>query len=201
MIDQFLKDECNQRTDGYGGPIENRVKFALEVVDACCDQIGSKRVGLRLGPFGGFLNATDTHAYALNTYLMEELNKRDLAYVHMIEPTLGQIADVATGKKTLAPFRHIYKGTFIAAGGYNKDRAEQALATDHADLIGFGNRQVHLTLYTSSRTLGPPKPAPYCARRCWLHRLPHHGGGEGTGEGVSPGTEMHRLGSRSQQAA
>ena len=71
---QFLKDKINQRTDAYGGPIENRCRFAIEVVKAVCEAVGADKVGLRLSPFGGFLDAKDSHPYALTTYLLEELN-------------------------------------------------------------------------------------------------------------------------------
>lgn len=138
LIDQFLKDEINDRTDAYGGAIENRVRFCLEVVDACCAQIGSQRVGLRLSPFGGFLNAKDSHPYALMAYLLEELNSRNLAYVHMVEPSIGGNADIVVEGDSLAPFRALYKNTFIAAGGYQRASAVQAVQSGHADLIAFG---------------------------------------------------------------
>jgi 12-oxophytodienoic acid reductase len=75
IIDAFLKSECNERTDRYGGSIENRCRFALEVVAAVVEEVGKDKVGIRLSPFGGFLSATDAHPYALVSYLLEELNK------------------------------------------------------------------------------------------------------------------------------
>ena len=75
IIDEFLKSECNVRTDKYGGSIENRCRFALEVVAAVAAEVGPARVGIRLSPFGGFLSATDDHPYGLYAYLLEELNK------------------------------------------------------------------------------------------------------------------------------
>lgn len=75
LLDQFVKDGMNKRTDEYGGCIENRCRFPLEVVKAVVDEIGADRVGYRISPFGGFLDASDSHPYATHIYLVEELNK------------------------------------------------------------------------------------------------------------------------------
>lgn len=139
LIDQFLKDEINHRSDEYGGSIENRCRFALEVVRAVVDEIGADRVGIRLSPFGGFLNATDSHPYALITYLLEELNKIGIAYVHFVSPRVGGNDDVPEDPhKSLEPFRRVWRGTFIAAGGYTRDSGMKAIENGDADLIAFG---------------------------------------------------------------
>ncbi|GAB4814383.1 hypothetical protein N2152v2_001429 [Parachlorella kessleri] len=138
LIDQFLKDEANHRTDEYGGSIENRCRFALEVVKAVADEVGSDKVGIRLSPFGGFQNATDSHPYGLVSYLLEELNKLDLAYVHFVEPRAGGNADIPETPHTLEPFRKVYKGTAIAAGGYKRESGMEAIASGHSDLVAYG---------------------------------------------------------------
>eukprot|EP00887_Chlorella_sp_A99_P005008 scaffold4.g5008.t1 len=135
LIDQ---DNVNHRTDEYGGPIENRCRFALEVVRAVVEEVGADRVGLRLSPFGSFLSATDSHPYALTTYLLEELNEFNLAYVHLVEPRTGGSVDVDPGAYSLDPFRKVYRGTVIAAGGYKRDDAATAVASGRADLVAFG---------------------------------------------------------------
>ncbi|GAB4814384.1 hypothetical protein N2152v2_001430 [Parachlorella kessleri] len=138
LIDQFLKDEVNHRTDQYGGSIENRCRFALEVVKAVADEIGAERTALRLSPFGGFQNATDSHPYALITYLLEELNKLNLAYVHFVEPRIAGNATLDQTPHTLAPFRAVYKGTVIVAGGYTREEGNKAIESGKADLVCYG---------------------------------------------------------------
>eukprot|EP00887_Chlorella_sp_A99_P000665 scaffold5.g665.t1 len=110
LVDQFLKDESNQRTDEYGGSIERRCRFALKVARAVAEEVGPERTGIRLSPFGGFQNATDSHPYALVSYLLEELGKLRLAYVHMVEPRAGGNADKDPGGHTLEPFRKERQG-------------------------------------------------------------------------------------------
>lgn len=89
--------------------LHTRCRLVLEVVDAVCAQIGSSKVGIRLSPFGGFLNATDAHPYGLIAYLLEELNKRKLAYVHFIEPIIAGNATLDSTKDSITPFRNIYQ--------------------------------------------------------------------------------------------
>ncbi|CAK0764872.1 hypothetical protein CVIRNUC_003202 [Coccomyxa viridis] len=147
ILDQFLKESVNKRTDQYGGSIANRCRFTLEVVDAVAAEVGGDRVGIRISPFGGFLDADDSHPYALHTYLLEELNKRDIAYVHFIEPRdpsskgVGSplaVHDWQHKEHNLDVFRHAYKGTFIAAGGHTRNSGIEALEKNHADLICYG---------------------------------------------------------------
>lgn len=137
IIDAFLKDNVNDRTDEYGGSIENRCRFCLEVVKAVSEEVGSDKVGLRLSPFGGFLDATDSHPYALTTYLLEELNKFDLAYVHLVEPRIAGVVERETSD-SIAPFRQVYKGTVIAAGGFTGATGGEAVASGHCDLVCYG---------------------------------------------------------------
>lgn len=139
LLDEFLKSEINHRTDEYGGSIENRARLVIEVVKAVADAIGADRVGIRLSPFGGFLNATDEHPYALITYLLEELNKIGIGYVHLVEGRAGGNSDLPNdAAKTLEPFRKVWRGTFIAAGGYQRQNAIEAIENGSADLIAFG---------------------------------------------------------------
>ncbi|PNG99112.1 12-oxophytodienoate reductase 2, partial [Tetrabaena socialis] len=89
LIDQFIKDSINKRTDEYGGPIENRCRFALEVVEAVCAAVGPGRVGIRLSPFTNFLDAADSTPYATHVYLAEKLASYGLAYLHAVEPRIA----------------------------------------------------------------------------------------------------------------
>jgi N-ethylmaleimide reductase len=139
LIDQFLHYDTNQRVDGYGGSLENRVRFALEVVKACGDRIGYERVGLRLSP-GAYLNQIvgDIRDADVFKYLLEQLNPLQLAYVHT-----GNFDDAIKfpelGELTMTAFiRTHYQGTVIASGGYTIDNAHQGLANSDFDLIAIG---------------------------------------------------------------
>ncbi|EFN55195.1 hypothetical protein CHLNCDRAFT_52565 [Chlorella variabilis] len=110
LIDQFLKDGINNRTDEYGGPIESRCRFALEVVWACCEEIGSEK----------------------------ELNKMSLAYVHVTEPRVGGSEDRDEGGDSIKPFREVYKGTLISAGGFTAATGGAAVESGHCDLVCYG---------------------------------------------------------------
>ncbi len=135
LIDQFLKDNSNQRTDEYGGSIENRARFALEVVKAVTDAIGSDRVGIRLSPTGNNGGIADSDPIALNTYLVKKLNEFDLAFLHVRE-------DLVDGKKPAGwvstAIRENYKGKLLLNGNYTKELATEALKNDEGDAIVFG---------------------------------------------------------------
>jgi 12-oxophytodienoic acid reductase len=139
LLDQFMKDGINQRTDEYGGSIENRCRFPLEVAKAVAEEIGGDRVGYRLSPFGGFLSAHDSHPYASVMYMVEELGKLDLAYIHMVEPRVkGNTDQEEDPRFSLEPFRRVWQGVFIASGGYTPENAREALRSGHCDAIAFG---------------------------------------------------------------
>lgn len=140
LIDQFLHDGSNQRTDAYGGSIENRSRFLLEVVEAVVSVWGSDKVGIRLSPSGKFGTMSDSDPKALFTHVVQELNSFDLVYLHLVEPRIQGNQDVADPDWALSSqyFRSIYKGTIISAGGYTRETAEATLIAGHADLIAFG---------------------------------------------------------------
>ncbi|KAL8485821.1 hypothetical protein ACS0TY_027924 [Phlomoides rotata] len=91
LIEQFLKDQCNDRTDEYGGCLENRCRFALEVVEAVSGEIGSDRVGIRLSPFANYMDCGDSNPNALGPYMAEALNKRGILYCHVVEPRMKTV--------------------------------------------------------------------------------------------------------------
>ncbi|KAL9174830.1 hypothetical protein ABFS82_02G076900 [Erythranthe guttata] len=134
LIEQFLKDKVNDRTDEYGGSLENRCRFALEVVEAVTNEIGSNRVGIRLSPYTEFMESIDSDPDALGLYLAKELNKFDLVYLHMIEPRFS--GDEVPHE--LLPIRKAFNNTFIAAGGYNRRKGNLAISENYADLVAFG---------------------------------------------------------------
>lgn len=127
---QFLAPNVNQRTDAWGGSVENRARFLLGAVDAAVAAIGADRVGVRLSPGGSFNDIQDPDAPATYAYVAGELAKRNLAYLHVFNTNPG--FDVP------ALIRAHYKGTLILNGGYDRARAEADLASGLADLIAFG---------------------------------------------------------------
>ncbi|KAL3843652.1 hypothetical protein ACJIZ3_001055 [Penstemon smallii] len=142
LIEQFLKDEVNDRKDEYGGSLENRSRIALEIVEAITNEIGSSRVGIRLSPFSNFMESGDSNPDALGLYMANALNKFDILYLHMVEPgvsgaTVLQESEDETPHRLLR-MRKAFKNTFIAAGGYNRSKGNQAIGENYADLVAFG---------------------------------------------------------------
>ncbi|MGI4866373.1 MAG: alkene reductase [Janthinobacterium lividum] len=139
LVDQFIQDGTNHRTDEYGGSVENRARFALEVVQAAVDVLGADRVGIRLAPTGTSGGIHDSDRLGTFSYVTEQLNKFGLAYLHVIEALPGHPMAAKPGQATIAPaLRKIFTGPFILNGGYTQETAEAALANNEADLIAFG---------------------------------------------------------------
>ncbi|KAI8004446.1 putative 12-oxophytodienoate reductase 11 [Camellia lanceoleosa] len=138
LVDQFLKDQINDRTDKYGGSLENRCRFALDIVEAIVNEIGADRVGIRLSPFANYMESGDSNPKALGLYMAESLNKYGILYCHMVEPRMKTVGEKFESPDTLLPMRKAFKGTFIAAGGYDREDGMRAVAENHADLAAYG---------------------------------------------------------------
>ncbi|MCL7027381.1 hypothetical protein MKW94_011842 [Papaver nudicaule] len=138
LIDQFMKDQVNDRTDGYGGTLEKRCRFALEVVKAVVDEIGAEKVGMRISPFNDMMGAGDSDPEALGLFMAEALNKYEILYLHLIEPRIVDDDYIIKTPYSTLPMRRAFKGTFISAGGYKKEDGNKAIDEDHADLIAYG---------------------------------------------------------------
>jgi len=140
LIDQFLQNGSNKRTDSYGGTIENRARLLLEVVDAMTSVWGVDRVAVRIGPDGKWNGMSDSDAKALFTHVAKQLNRFRLAYLHIIEPRVNGAVVVAEGQAAIAAeyLRTVFTGKIIAAGGFEPDTAEAILAKGNADLVAFG---------------------------------------------------------------
>lgn len=136
LIDQFLRDGTNTRTDNYGGSFENRARLLLEVTQAVVDVIGADKVGVRLSPVNPFNDMKDSNPQAMFNYVAEALNQFDLAYIHAIEGGVhgGGLADPFD----FAAFRKLVKGQYMANLGYDKVRGNAAIASGHADCIAYG---------------------------------------------------------------
>ncbi|XP_050378774.1 putative 12-oxophytodienoate reductase 11 [Argentina anserina] len=138
LIDQFLKDQVNNRTDQYGGSLENRCRFALDIVEAVVDEIGADKVGIRLSPFADYMESGDSNPKELGLYLAKALNKYGILYCHMVEPRMKTVGEKFETPDSLVPMRKAFNGTFIAAGGYDREDGNNAVAEGRADLVAFG---------------------------------------------------------------
>lgn len=134
LIDQFLRDGSNQRTDIYGGSVENRMRILNEILDVVIDVWTSHRVGVRLTPENSFNSMSDSDPQSHFSYFIEQLSARDLAYVHVLQ------GDMMTKESTLdyRALRAKFDGPYIANNGFDLARAKQAIESGDADLIAFG---------------------------------------------------------------
>lgn len=136
LLDQFLKDSANVRTDAYGGSIENRARLLLDVTAAVVNEIGVDRTGVRLSPVSPANGVSSSDPQAQFDYVVDQLDALGVVYLHMVEGATG-------GPRDVAPFdfgalRQRFKNTYIANNGYDLDLATSRLAEDQADLIAFG---------------------------------------------------------------
>ncbi len=137
LLEQFIRPNTNIRTDGYGGSIENRARFVIEVVEATTAAIGKDKVGIRLSPFGVFNDMPLYDAMESDyTYIAQQLNKTGLMYVHLVDHSSMGAPTVPDSMK--ATFRKEFKRTLILSGGYDAARAESDLAAGKCDLICVG---------------------------------------------------------------
>lgn len=138
LIDQFLQDGSNQRTDEYGRSIENRARFLLEVVETVCQVWQGNRVGIKLSPSNTFYGMRDSNPKATFSYVIEQLNRFQLAYLHLMEPHEDDLATYDVINPVISTFRPLYQGLIVTNGGYDKSQGNQILATGEADLVSFG---------------------------------------------------------------
>ncbi len=135
LIDQFLRDQTNHRTDRYGGSIENRSRFLLEVVDAVTAAIGAERTGVRISPQNGQNDIADSDPQALFNYVAEQLSAKGLAYLHTIE---GDTSGTAVPPFDYQKLKDLFGGMVIANNGFDKKSANEAISEGRADLVAFG---------------------------------------------------------------
>src|SRR6201997_4202968 len=140
LPDQFLQDGTNKRTDEYGGPIENRARFLLEITRAAISVWGADRVGVRISPSSTYGSMSDSDPAATFGYVADQLDRLGVAYLHVIEPRIKGIEDVAKGQAPVAALqlRQKFSRTLIAAGGFNGASAAAIVAAGDADLVAFG---------------------------------------------------------------
>nr|2HS8_A Chain A, 12-oxophytodienoate reductase 3 [Solanum lycopersicum]2HS8_B Chain B, 12-oxophytodienoate reductase 3 [Solanum lycopersicum] len=152
LIDQFLKDGINDRTDEYGGSLANRCKFITQVVQAVVSAIGADRVGVRVSPAIDHLDAMDSNPLSLGLAVVERLNKiqlhsgSKLAYLHVTQPRYVAYGQTEAGRlgseeeeaRLMRTLRNAYQGTFICSGGYTRELGIEAVAQGDADLVSYG---------------------------------------------------------------
>jgi N-ethylmaleimide reductase len=140
LLDQFLQDGSNKRTDAYGGPVENRARLLLEAMQQAISVWGPDRVGVRVGPSSQFNAMFDSNPGALFGYVGRELHKLGIAYVHVIEPRVKGNTLIGEGLQPVAAgqMKKDFQGNIIAAGGFEPDTAETILEQGEADLVAFG---------------------------------------------------------------
>ncbi|HCL85447.1 MAG TPA: alkene reductase [Comamonadaceae bacterium] len=143
LLDQFLKTGANQRTDDYGGSIENRARLMLEVTRAVADAVGADRTGLRLSPVTPANDIVDADPQPLYEYLARQLAPLGLAFIHVIEGSTGGPREVEGRPFDYDAFKAAYrsaggKGAWIVNNGYDGEMAAQAVASGRADAVAFG---------------------------------------------------------------
>ena len=138
LLDQFLRDGSNHRTDQYGGSLHNRARLPLEVVEAVIDVFGADRVGYRISPHFKNYSMNDSNPHETFCYFVEELSRFNLGFLHMIE-RVGEPMRVAPGARFASIIRSIFKGNFILNGGYDADKGNAAIQKSEADLISYGS--------------------------------------------------------------
>ncbi len=136
LLDQFLRDSTNQRSDEYGGSMQNRARLLMQVVEAVVQIAGAGIVGVRLSPVNPFNDIQDSQPQTLFNYVTQQLNQFHLAYLHVVEGGIH-------GGGPAAPFdfaqmRSLFEGAYIANLGYDKAKANAAIASGHADAVAFG---------------------------------------------------------------
>ena len=140
LIDQFLQDNSNHRTDRYGGSIENRARLLIEVVEVLVDVWGADRVGVRIAPSGTFNGMADSAPRNLFRYVATRLDAFGLAYLHIIEPRIkgGELVIEGQGPVAAQELSKLFHGPVIAAGGFTPQAAGATIAAGDAAAVAFG---------------------------------------------------------------
>lgn len=140
LIDQFLNDGSNRRTDRYGGSIENRTRFLLDVIAEMAHYLSVERIGVRLSPSSDWMDAHDSDKRLLFSTVVRQLNGLGLAYLHLVEPEIAGSTTVERPADSIptAELARMFDGVVIVTGGHDQASGEQLLADGTADLVGFG---------------------------------------------------------------
>ena len=164
LIDQFLNTASNQRDDRWGGSVENRIRFAVEVAKASAAAIGAERIGMRISPYGVFNDMRpDAKMDTLYLRLVEALNEIGLIYIHIVDHSSMGAPEVSPELK--AKIRANFKGKYILSGGYDAARANADLDAQKGDLVAFGRAFISnpdlVSKLQSGAALTPPDQATF----------------------------------------
>jgi N-ethylmaleimide reductase len=161
LIDQFLRDGTNRRTDGYGGSVANRARFLLEVTEAVAGVWGAERVGVRLSPLGTFNSMSDSDPASTFGFIAEALGRYGLAYLHVVEG--GH--ESADGPFDWAELKRRFRGPYVANGDYSRERGSAVLAAGRADLVSFATAYIAnpdlVARFRSDAPLADPDPSKF----------------------------------------
>jgi N-ethylmaleimide reductase len=138
LLDQFLRDGANHRTDAYGGSPTNRARFPLEVTDAVIGVWGPQRVGYKLSPYFAGYSMSDSNPLGTFAFIATELSKRGLLYLHVSEAVAGPMATPAGTRRATPILRDAFNGALIVNGGYDARSGQAAIAHGEADLVAIG---------------------------------------------------------------
>jgi N-ethylmaleimide reductase len=138
LLDQFLRDGSNRRSDAYGGSVEKRARFPLEVTEAVIEVWGGERVGYKISPYFAGYSMSDSDPVATFSYFTRELNKLGLGYLHVAEAVAGPAATPREKVRVTPILRDIFSGALITNGGYDAASANAAIELGEADLVSFG---------------------------------------------------------------
>jgi N-ethylmaleimide reductase len=140
LVDQFIQDGTNKRTDAYGGPVENRVRFLREALEALISVYGAERVGVRISPSGEWGGISDSNPEATFSHVARLLDSYKIAYLHVIEPRVKGDDTLHEGHPAVAVsyLRPHFSGPIIAAGGFDRESAIEIVESGDADLVAFG---------------------------------------------------------------
>jgi N-ethylmaleimide reductase len=169
LIDQFLRDGTNKRSDAYGGSVENRTRFLVEVIEAITREMPAGRVGLRLSPFSNANNASDTDPMTTFGRAIARVDAFGLAYLHLVEGQTGGPRDLPEGAD-LSKLRSLFHGVYMANNGYDRDLAIRAVEDGTVDLVAFGKLFIANPDLVERLRIGAPLNEP--------DRTTFYGGGE-----------------------
>jgi N-ethylmaleimide reductase len=167
LLDQFLRDGANRRTDEYGGSVQNRARFPLEVTEAVIDVWGPARVGYKVSPYFAGYSMSDSNPIETFSYFSHELNRLGLVYLHVTEPIAGPMAVPSNRVRATPILRRIFEGALIVNGGYDARSGNAAIARGESDLVAFGvpflaNPDLPIR-YRKNASLNTPDPTTFYA--------------------------------------
>jgi 12-oxophytodienoic acid reductase len=137
LVDQFLKDGINDRTDQYGGSLENRSRFLMEVLAGIVGEIGAERTSVRISPIIDHIGAKDSNPVDLGLHVIRKLAPLGLAYLHVTEPRF-HAQGVSDTPQNCQVYRDEYRGVFMSSGGFTREEGMKAIGSGYTDLVSYG---------------------------------------------------------------